>query len=230
MTLSMSPTLAEVRRAVAIRLNFGSQADNPEMRDLVVQYVQSAAAELLTRHTWIENLISLEAPLIDGQTLYDFPDNIDPGRIERIIVLDVDGNELPLEADIQPHERSLYLADPDLKDLPLRYRFIDQQIEILPRPDVTNYPTWIIEGYQRQGKPVEDGDTIPVDEEALIRFATAKLKAHLNQRDAGAAQRDAELYLETIRPLQSEPSNIQVGGNFNRKYPFYQPRRTFRRR
>lgn len=219
MALVLAPTLAEVRRSVGIRLNFGPQGDtSPDMKNLLDEFIRRAARELILEAQWVELRIRYEVDLIDGQDVYDWPDNMDPGRLERLIVLSVEGHEYELKAGINPAERETMLSANDPRSLPLRYEVVNEDLKILPPPLTERYATLIIEGYTRGIPPTNDMDRIPVDQEALIQKATCIGKKHFGAPDAEIAERDFQSYLLRMRPMQSDNQDFRMGGKRSRQF------------
>jgi hypothetical protein len=229
MALPLPPTLQEVRTAVAIRLGYGQQAERaPAMRELIDEFIRRAAVELLLEADWVELRVRVATDLLDGVDEYDFPDRMDPGRIEQLIVVDKDGHEIPMLPGLHASERSL-LDSRDSYDLPVRYEFIDGLIKVSPPPDAERYPTLLIEGYQAPAEPHADSDRIPLHKEALIRWATALGKAHFHKLSEENQLVGVRRLLQRVRATQSEGATIHIGGHFSSKFPFVQPRRIGRR-
>jgi hypothetical protein len=225
MAHTLPPTLSEVREAVAIRLSFGAIAARaPTMRELLDEFIRRAASELLLEANWVELRVRITTDLIDEQGTYDFPDNMDPGRVERLVVVSTTGDEYELQADIQPCERAQFTQGG--KDMPLRYEFVNEQIVLVPVPDAAVYPTMLIEGYMKPAAPKHNDDRIPVDKELLVQWATAIGKAHYGKPDAGVSMATAREFLRRVRSVQTDSSSVQIGGHFSRKFPYTRPRRT----
>jgi hypothetical protein len=229
MAFTLPPTLMEVRAAVATRLNYGKQAArSPAMKDLLDEFIRRATREVLLEAHWVELRIRFATELIDGQDTYDFPDNMEPGRIERLIVVSKDGDEYEMQPDIQPCERAALTrrGDPAFKDLPVRYEIVNQEIKMVPPPDAERFPTLLIEGYLRPADPQQNDDRIPVDKEALVQWATALGKAHFERANELGVLQPVKEFLRRVRAVQSDSSTIQIGGHFSRKFPYRQQRAT----
>ena len=111
MAFVQSPKLASVRQSIAVRLNFGAQAaQSDSMRSLLDEFIRRATRELLLEAHWVELRIRHRLDLIHGNAWYDWPDNMDPGRLERLIVVSTSGDEFRLSAGIHPEERAAALA------------------------------------------------------------------------------------------------------------------------
>lgn len=213
MAFPLPPTLNEIRQATAVRLNFGPQAQQGDaMRDLLTEFVQRASRELYVYARWVELRVRYDISLVNAQSAYDWPDNMDPSRLERLMVLDNDGYEFELAADIRPSERSEYTDGDNPEDLPLRYEIVNKELRIYPPPDTTEYPTLRIEGFERPTLPRNNNDRIPMDREALIQRATLIGKLHFGHEDAGRAEAMHKDYLERIKPVQAAAATLQVGG------------------
>ena len=220
MAFALPLTLLEARRSVAIRLNFGPQADAAEpMRELLNEFVRRAARELLLEADWVELRVHLAFDTVEAQHAYDFPDNLDLGRVEDIYVTDLNGREYALSAGVRDYERNQWegQGDPEKASLPLRYEVINQDFMVYPAPS-TDYPQLHFRGYLTPRPPKDDGDRIPVDHEALIQKATAIGKKHFGSADARQADMDLALYLNRLRPTESDGSGFRVGGRLSTKF------------
>jgi len=227
MAFALPPTLSEVRRAVAIRLNRGAQAEqSPVYRDKLTQYVLQAVSELWSRYPWIISKVRFPVALIDGQSTYDWPDNMEVGRLERLIIVDKDGGESILDPDIRPYERANLTSGDNPSSLPLRYEIINQEIVMYPPPLAETYPTMLVEGFMTPAEPVNNDDRIPMNKEALLQWATAVGKADERKSDAVMSMANAVQFIDRLRTMQSDGSSIRIGGGFSQKFAYNSPRRT----
>lgn len=227
MAFALPPTLSDVRRSAAIRLNFGVQADAaPDMRALLDEFIRRAARELLLEANWTELLVETQTPLIVAQHAYDFPDNFDLGRLEAVFVTDADGREYRLEPDVRDYERNQWdsRGEEERSGMPLRYEVRDQMVYIYPAAN-DEYIALHFRGYMTPLPPYHEDDRIPVDREALIQKTVAIGKKHFTMPDAGQADLDLALYLNRLRPTESNNSGFRIGGHFSEKF-----RNTTRRR
>lgn len=244
MAFIQPPRLADVRRSVAVRLKVGPQAEqSPTMRETLDELIRRASRELLLEAHWVELRFRSRLDLIDGQGFYDWPDNLDPGRLEEVCVVSTSNDIVPLQRGLHPEERADFLrghatafveeqlpdqtggysqttTGPEWKSMPLRYEIVNQQLLVLPLPDTERYPYLTLEGYSRPPSPRMNDDLIPVDEEALIQKATMLGKFEFNRPDAGAAKVMLDEYLRRLRPMQGEGETIRLGGHFSRKFRY----------
>lgn len=253
MAFAQPPTLASIRRSVAIRLRMGAVAEqSPVLRDTVDEWIRRAVSELRLEAHWVEHRIRQRLDLLDGIAYYDWPDNMDPGRLEELIVVSKNGDEFPLKRGMHPEERTAFLRrygkvfheenTPDTegqyqtepssdtatqyKAMPLRYEIINEQVCLLPLPDSDEYPYLLIEGYMRPLAPRHNHDEIPLDEEAVIQRATVIGKYDRNHPDADRAKVMHDQYVARLRPMQSEGESIRIGGHFSSKFRYNRGRRT----
>jgi hypothetical protein len=231
MAFALPLTLAETRRAVAIRLNFGPQADSsPDMRLLLDEFVRRAARELLLEADWVELMVEFRIPLTVAQHRYDFPDNMDLGRIQFIAVLDDQGREYPLEPRLQSFERTEWDSRGEVERarLPLKYEVTNEELVIYPAPDA-RYPELLVRGYSTPAPPQHNDDRVPVDAEALIQKATAIGKKHFGAPDAQQADLDLAIYLSRLRPTESDAGGFRIGGPFSRRGGYHRRHSSARR-
>lgn len=231
MAFALPLSLAEARRSVAVRLNFGPQADaSPDMRALLDEFIRRAARELLLEADWVELDVELAFMTTPAQHVYDWPDNMDLGRVEAIFVVDSEGREHTLEAGLRDYERNQWdsKGEVDRAGLPLRYEVVNEELRIYPAPS-DQYPELHFRGYLTPRPPLKNEDRIPVDHEALLQKATAIGKKHFGMPDAMQADMDVALYLNRLRPTESDGSGFRIGGHFSQKFHQTSKRTGFRR-
>ena len=108
MALSVSPTLAELRLSVAIRLNMGMQVSTSTAQHPVLdEYIRQAFNLLVRDAYWIILQSSVEIELIDKNIDYDVPDSIDVGDIQEVTVQNQRGTEFPLFAGVGIYDRNI---------------------------------------------------------------------------------------------------------------------------
>ena len=221
MALPLPPTLSEVRQSVAVRLNFGTAAiQSAEQVALLDEWIRRAAREIELEAAWLHLKVEERVDLIADQTVYDIPDGFDLGALDEvgIVAVNDDGDEsfYPLANELRDYERTEYGQAE--ASLPLRMEVIDQQITILPKPDVERYPYLYVRGRKRVSPPRHHSDRIPLDAEALIQWTTAIGKAHLQHPDAMVTLDQARRYAERLRPRSTVPGSVRLGGHHSTKY------------
>lgn len=185
MALPVRETLATMREEVKNRLGFGgSGTAYTSNNNLIDSWLRETQEQLYTKHEFSELWIKDETAVSqEGQEGYDWPDAIDPMRIEKITVKDTSltiGNVFPMREGI-PDYADGYVSSADY-DRPRRYRRASQLL-VWPYPDGNNY-TFQIRGYQRLGRFTQETDRATVDETLIKMLAVAKGKAHYRHPDA----------------------------------------------
>ncbi len=177
MALPGKPTLGELRAEVLARLGFAAQgAAAGNLVTTVDSYLKRAQDYLYWKYDFKELRRLRDIAVNPGQTLYDWPDDMEPRRLVSVQVLD-NGIWVPLEEGIE------YFHDTvaDTRFHPRRFDRRDQ-LEIWPQPDASY--TLRIEYYQRLARFTQDGDRCTIDDALLFNYALAKAKRHYNQPDA----------------------------------------------
>jgi len=225
MPFNPPPTLATVRQAVAIRLNAGGQADADQtFRLLLDELLRRAVAEILREADWAELRERWDVTLVNDQSIYDFPADLDPGRIETVTIVDVNGAEYELHPGIAFYERdALGRMGPGL---PTRYEVVNSELVILPTPLIEQYPTMRIEAYTRPAEVFNNSERVPVQREVVVQWAAALGKEHFGHPNWQQAKADAREYARRLRPAQSDGETIQLGGHFSGANRYRQRRRT----
>ncbi len=177
MALPGKPTLGELRAEVLARLGFAAQgAAAGNLITTVDSYLKRAQDYLYWKYDFRELRRVRDITVNPGQTLYDWPDDMEPRRLVSVQVLD-HGIWVPLEEGIE------YFHDTvaDTRFHPRRFDRRDQ-LEIWPQPDASY--TLRVEYYRRLGRFAQDGDRCTIDDALLFNYALAKAKRHYNQPDA----------------------------------------------
>jgi hypothetical protein len=198
-------------------MNFGPSAAQSEAQvSLIDEFIRRAARELELEAAWVALRGSEDIALINDQAVYDIPDGFDVGRIDGVCVVDSEGREIEMEPGVRSYEREQWSTA--AASLPVRFEFQNQTLILYPAPDTERYPTLRIYGYRRAVVPVQAGDRIELDREALVQKATAIGKKHFSMPDAAIADTDCRIYLARIKPMQADGESIHIGGHFSRKF------------
>jgi len=216
MALSVSPTLAELRLSVAIRLNMGAQVSTSTSQHAVLdEYIRQAFNLLVRDAYWVILQTSVEIELLDKIIDYDVPDNIDVGDIQETTVQNKNGIEFPMHSGVNSYERNIFNAraeDPDAPgQMPLRWLVEDKRLKIYPAPDAEQYPRIIMRGRALPRAPYKDSDRSFIDGEAHIAQAVVSLKRHYNMTGADNDERILARHLINIRAAQSDGEITQIG-------------------
>jgi hypothetical protein len=221
MAFEVSPSLAEIRQSVAIRINMGKQAKtSTALHDLLDEHIRSAY-ELLVREAWWVILdVSVAVPLDLDNHFYDPPDAVEIGSIHLITVIDTNKREIPLTRGINAAERSAFRVDKDgnttpgvNSSLPLRWEILDQKLAIYPAPDITQYTDLIVYARAKPRAPYKSGDIVLLDKEALVATATVSLKSHFKIPGMDTDAAKLASHIRNVRAAQSEAEAIQIGPN-----------------
>lgn len=224
MALSVSPTLAELRQSVAIRLNMGQQvATSTAQHPVIDEYIRQAFNLLVRDANWVILEAVEEIALIDKQHEYDVPDQVDVGDIREITVQNKDNFEFLLHPGVEYYERNAYRIDRGNKEnegqLPLRWVVEDKVLKIYPAPDATQYPKMFVRGRAIPRAPYKNGDRAYIDGESHIAQAVVSLKRHYNMPGAENDERILARHLVNIRAAQSDGETVQIGPTRSQRFP-----------
>lgn len=213
MALALQPTLGEIRTATLDRCGLATTGNIPRnIQGILDERIRSAQLQLYEEAPWLASYVKREIPLVTSTIQYDVPDDCDPGNIDFVCVRRLsDGKLYELEPGIRPTEPNLFVNS--TANMPLRYHFIDQIMEIQPVPDVTRYDVLMLWYKQSPPKFIEDGERAVVDGEALKMLSEALVKDHFGGQDTTALYRALGRYIGRKRSRQSDGAGFQMGGH-----------------
>jgi len=225
MVLQVAPTLAELRNAVAIRMNMGVQAStSTALHPVLDEYIRQAFNLLVREANWVILEVVEEITLIDKQHKYDIPDNMAVGNINQITVQNIYNQEFPLASGVAYYERNAWRIDRGGDDqdnpgsIPMRWTVEDGDLVIYPAPDTTQYTKLLIRGEATPREPYKDDDRAYIDKEAHITQAVIALKTHYKMDPTSDMQVLAR-HLRNIRSEQSDGETVQIGPTRSQRYP-----------
>jgi hypothetical protein len=232
MALAVSPTLAELRLAVATRVGMRQQVLNSTAHnDLLDEQIRSAFNLLINEAEWI--VLHTVQDTITGQHAYDVPDNIAIGDIDQITVENIYGRELPLAPGVAYYERNAFKVSrgvgPDDKPqsaesieanscLPLRWEIRDSLLMVYPAPNADEYPTLKVWGKALPREPYGNGDRSFIDKEAHVLATVIALKTFWKQ-DSSNDRAILDRHLSNMRAKQSDGESVQIGPVRSQRYP-----------
>lgn len=212
MAFSAYSTLSEVRRSLALLLNLGTFAEQAtETRQLLDEFIRQAVAFIDLEAPWVRRRARTDLALVTNQSVYDFPDNVRPGRLVELSIVNTNGNERALHPGVTAQERAYYRNVTASGALPTHWEIVDEQLNILPAPDATNYPTLRLTYYRAAVLPSSDDDELPLDGQAVLLYATHLGREHYLGGSGGKRQ-EYEQYIQRLRPLEAQRDTIHMGG------------------
>ncbi len=155
-----------------------------------------------------------------GSYLYDWhndedDEDIDPGKVLSVWLLDGDGNRFRLHQGIPEHWRED--TESGVRGQPTHYDNLDGQIELYPIPDADPYRL-LIEYVQERPRFVRDADRPGVPDRLVFLYALYMMQGFL--RDPAAQQ--------TLQSFQAMMAKVKAKQHENRRYVINQPRETGR--
>jgi len=192
MALPVKKTLGTLRAELLGRLGFAAQgAAAGNMVTAVDSYLQRSQEFLYWMYDFNELKKKYDWTLNAGQTLYDWPDDMDP-RQATILRVKQNSQWFPLSEGIDYFND----ATEDSRTYPSKYDRA-AQLEVYPEPD----QTYILrcDYYERLGRFTQDNDKCTIDDGLLFNYALAKAKAHYKHADAQSYIDDVSVMLKKLK-------------------------------
>lgn len=177
MALPLKATLGEMRAELLSRIGMASQgAAAGAVVTTVNSFLRRSQQFLYRKYEDLELRIIEDISSAAGQTLYDWPDDMDPRRVTQIRV-QYGGTWFLMHEGIEYQHDTVVGS----RYFPRRY---DRraQLEVWPEPDGI-YPMRV-EHYQRLGRFTQDDDRCTINEELLFEWTLGRLKRHYKHEDA----------------------------------------------
>lgn len=206
MALPLKPTLGDLRAEFLSRLGFAAQgAAAGVLVNTANSYLKRAQEYLYWKYDFNELRKTHDWTLNTGQTIYDWPDNMEPRQLIELRAL-VNGWWLPMYEGID-YQHDTFV---DSQSYPTRY---DRraQLEIYPEPDVTY--TMRGEFYERLGRFTQDADRCTIDDVLIFNYALAKAKRHYKQNDAQDYADEVADLLKKLRKAAHGNKRYIIGKN-----------------
>jgi len=192
MALPLKPTLGELRQELLGRLGFSSQgAAAGQIATAVNSYLYRGQKQMYWEYEFLELKKLHDFTLNAGQTLYDWPDDMEPRNIRQMRVK-YNSTWHPLKEGIEI-EHDTYV---DNRYYPRRYDRA-AQLEIWPEPNTTY--TLRCEYYHRLNRFTQDNDRCTIDDDLVFLHALAHTKAHYKHADAAAYMEDLNAILRKLK-------------------------------
>lgn len=207
MALPLKKTLGELRQELRDRLGFASTGGRSGANTSIIDsFLRNAQSQLYWQFDW-KFLISVDKSIVTNksQTLYDWPDAVDPDRLIQVLAEDTSSslpNIYPLVEGIDWNHDNYTTTE----NKPSRYERRDQ-IEIWPAPDSANYKIWL-EYVQRLGRFTQDADRASIDEDLILLHAISNAKSHYGHRDS-------QVYVQQLNALLQR---LKSGGMGSKRY------------
>jgi len=201
MALPLKKTLGEMRAELLDRLGFASQGSSAgSIISTADSYLQRAQNYLYWKYDFNELNKTYDWSTAQGQTLYDWPDDMEPRKVIELRTL-WNSYWHPMHEGISFQHDSVA----DVQYYPLRY---DRraQLEVWPEPNAI----YTIRGeyYKRLDRFTLDNDRVTLDEHLVFTYALAKAKKHYRQPDAND-------YMEELGDLITQ---LRIAAHGNNRY------------
>jgi hypothetical protein len=151
-----------------------------------------------------------------GDRYYDFPDECDYERIEKVVVWYND-QPIPIERGIDFNDYSAFSSEDDIRADPVmkwdvRFTGTEEQMEVWPLPS-SNTQEIQIRGIQKFVRLVADADTCKLDDNLVVGFAAAEFAARQGDKDAEAKHAAAQRLYSRLRGRTKGAGKTYVFGS-----------------
>lgn len=222
MSLTQTPTLAELRLRFADLIKLGAQVrHSTALHATIDECLRQAFVYLINMREWSALRVRGSVELTHGQHAYDIPDGIPPGWIEpdAVIVRSPDNHAFRVKPGIDEYLRGRYAVDRDGAEvddnvgLPLAWDVWDGQLQLYPAPDVTSqfYSHFEFWATTEPSEPWADGDRAWIDGAAHINVALYFFYLSQNPRAAQSYLAMGETLAKQAFAKQAPTQVIQVG-------------------
>lgn len=170
-------------------------------------------------HMRVERDITLEA----GERYYDFPDDLDPTRVEKVEVK-FGGRWIPVKYGITNELLLVHDSDADIRNDPVQnwdyYNGAsgnpETQIHLWPIPAnngnaTTKELVLRITGIKTLPALISDSDTCALDSWLLVLYSASEILARLKAPDASAKLEAANLYYHRLKGRQGRTESFKIG-------------------
>lgn len=214
MALAPEKTLIELRTAVMERCVLNTSGNLGARAQRVVDgCLNSAQRVLYYDHDYTRLQVRRTITLSDGVTVYDFPDDIEPGQIfNPIFVRRISDQRIfPLRPGINWMERNAAQVT-TTNTIPCRYTFENQSITIAPGPDTALYDVLVYDAFLACTPLVADTDMCSIDSEALIQMAEIMVRPRVGLAKIDRADAILAKYLDSLKTQSGDDSDCLLGG------------------
>jgi len=213
MALAPEKSLSDLRGEVLDRCVLNTAGNLAARAQRVIDSCLNMAQRLLYYdHDYTRLQVRRTIPLSNGVSVYDFPDDVEPGQIfDPIYVRRVSDQRIfPLRAGINWLERNAALST--VTAIPRRYTFENQTLVIAPAPDTTLYDQIVYDAFTAATPLVNDTDMCAVDSEALIQMTELMVRPRMSLPMIPGADAILVKYLDSLKTQSGDGADCILGG------------------
>jgi hypothetical protein len=168
--------------------------------------------QLWLDHAWPHLRVQRDVSLAAGQRYYDFPDDLDLMRVERVCVR-WSGIWHDLQRGIGPEQYNAFNSDAGIRADPVwRWRpWEETQFEVWPIPVADDLQVLRFDGIRSLNPLVDDADTCDLDGRLIVLVAAAELAADTKSPRAQGLAQSAKAYLQRLK----QRGEFNDGGRFS---------------
>jgi len=216
MSLSLLPTLEEIRNSIVVRCGLANSGTLPvKQQRWIDEEIRRAQRELWSAYHWLRRSASVQIPMSAGVARYDLPNVFQLGGIHRVGLLATDGKVHELRHDDLIDIRNQYrhpgkprywkvtgttVAAAAVPPLPAT---TDLYLEVTPAP-TSEWTALVVEGVLRDYPVEQDTDRVVLDGEAIVQLVTIRYREYMGLGgDQGRNRADFTVYLDNLRGLEA---------------------------
>jgi len=198
MSLPAPWPLSQIREEVLTRCTLNTGGDRgARASKLIDSFIRGAQAHLVLKAPWLQLSATRDITLLSGVSVYDFPDDLEPGRYMDVYVRNLtSGRFEPLSFAPSMETRNGYINS---VSRPIYYWYEDEQIYVSPTPDITSWDIIRISGYLRDRGLINDTDLASVDGEALVQRAEISARPRLGLQVSPLMIEEHAMYVRAKR-------------------------------
>lgn len=217
MALSPPMTLSQVRDEVFTRctLNQGGDRGSRALK-LVDSCIKRAQKELELKAPWLRLSATRTVTLSEGVVVYDFPDDMDPGRTLDVFVRNVSSGKYA-RLIAEPNQSQKNAATTATNNQPFFYWYENEQLNLTPPPAVATWDSLKLEGYLRASLLTNDEDLLSVDGEAVIQRAEIFARPRLGLQVTKDMVESHQAYVRDTAAHQTEAGSVVMGGDTSQR-------------
>ena len=198
-----------LRAEIGVSSNAQMGVNTTDQYDAMLSRVQK---RLWMDHEWPWAIVNRDEPLLNGERIYSFPDDLEFDRVTNVWVK---YNEIwhPLEYGIGPAQYNTFDSDRGTGTNPVvRWQHTgDNMIEVWPIPQ-GDHQIIRLRGTKKLSPLVADTDKADLDDVLIVLFAAAEILARNGATDAPMKMAQATSHYNKLKGLALKNDRFIYGG------------------
>ena len=188
------------------------------MRDVLVKIIRRQQRRLWADHDWSFLKVHRDVAVQAGQRLYDFPDDLDMERVEKVEFKYGD-RWIPLAYGIGREQYDQFDSDRGIRSFPVERWTVheDDQVELWPIPSQTGNvasATDVVRfhGIRKLRPLVAESDLADLDDTLLVLYSAAEVLAREKSSDASLKLQMAEKHYSRMKARNAKSDTFTLAG------------------